>query len=40
MRELLGGRDVKPLEYLLVWLGLVGSCVGLFVPKELAMGLE
>ena len=40
MRELLGGRDVKALEYLLIWLGLVGSCVGLFVPKELALKLK
>ncbi|KAL8791291.1 MAG: hypothetical protein Q9195_005980 [Heterodermia aff. obscurata] len=40
MRELLGGRDVKALEYLLIWLGLVGSCVGLFVPKELAVNFK
>lgn len=40
MRELLGGRDVKALEYLLIWLGLVGSCVGLSVPKELALNFQ
>ncbi|KAI0405023.1 hypothetical protein F4802DRAFT_211168 [Xylaria palmicola] len=25
-------------DYLAVWLGLVGGCVGLWVPKEMAMG--
>lgn len=24
-------------NYLMVWLGLVGGCVGLWVPKEMAM---
>lgn len=25
-------------DYLTVWLGLVGGCVGLWVPKEMAIG--
>ena len=37
MQEILGGRTVDAFEYLLIWLGLVGSCVGLYVPKELAV---
>lgn len=24
-------------DYLMVWLGLVGGCVGLWVPKEMAL---
>ncbi|KAG7007199.1 hypothetical protein G7Y79_00011g030970 [Physcia stellaris] len=40
MGELLRGRAVGAFEYLLIWLGLVGSCVGLFVPKEFALSAE
>ena len=40
MGELLRGRVVGAFEYLLIWLGLVGSCVGLYVPKELALSAE
>ncbi|KAI1327556.1 hypothetical protein F5Y16DRAFT_193751 [Xylariaceae sp. FL0255] len=29
--------DCSKEDYLLVWLGLVGACVGLFAPKELAI---
>lgn len=25
-------------NYLMVWLGLVGGCVGLWIPKEMALG--
>ena len=39
MRELLGERDVSAVDYLLIWLGLVGSCVGLHVPKELVVSI-
>ena len=40
MGELLRARAVGAVEYLLIWLGLVGSCVGLFVPKEIALSAE
>ncbi|KAL8822315.1 MAG: hypothetical protein Q9191_006946 [Dirinaria sp. TL-2023a] len=45
MRELLGDqkrdskeeeREVSPIEYLMTWFGLVGSSVGLHIPRELA----
>lgn len=29
--------DCSKDDYLMVWLGLVGGCVGLWVPKEMAM---
>ena len=29
--------DCSKDNYLMVWLGLVGGCVGLWVPKEMAM---
>ncbi|KAI1130412.1 hypothetical protein F5Y10DRAFT_118460 [Nemania abortiva] len=32
------GFDCSKEDYLTVWLGLVGGCVGLWVPKEMAMG--
>ncbi|KAH6646482.1 hypothetical protein BKA67DRAFT_105498 [Truncatella angustata] len=31
------GFDCAKEEYLMVWLGLVGGCVGLWVPKEMAL---
>ncbi|CAJ2513349.1 Uu.00g014680.m01.CDS01 [Anthostomella pinea] len=31
------GFDCSKEDYLMVWLGLVGGCVGLWVPKEMAM---
>lgn len=36
MRDILGGikREVSPVEYLMLWIGLVGSAVGLSLPKE------
>ena len=40
MRELLSDRHVSAVEYLMIWLGLVGSCVGLHLPKELALAVE
>lgn len=30
--------DCAKEDYLMVWLGLVGGCVGLWVPKEMALG--
>ena len=36
MNAVIGGKDVKPAEYLMMWLGLVGASVGLDVPIELA----
>ena len=30
-------NDVKPAEYLMLWLGLVGGSVQLFVPPSLAI---
>jgi len=38
MKELLQSRQVSGLEYLQLWVGLVGGCVGLYLPKELAFG--
>ncbi|KAI0526111.1 hypothetical protein F5B22DRAFT_269062 [Xylaria bambusicola] len=32
--------DCSKEDYLTVWLGIAGSCVGLGVPKELAIGLS
>ena len=37
MRQILDGRAVDAFEYLLIWIGLVGSCVGLYVPKEILL---
>lgn len=34
-----GEREVSPIKYLTAWLGLVGSCVGLHIPRELALAL-
>ena len=37
MREVLGGvkGEFSPVEYLMLWIGLVGSAVGLSLPKEM-----
>ena len=39
MRELCRavGETVAPLQYLLLWLGIVGGAVGLALPAEMAM---
>lgn len=29
--------DCSKEDYLMTWLGLVGGCVGLWVPKEMAI---
>jgi ubiquitin-like-conjugating enzyme ATG10 len=34
--RIVGERKIDSVEYLLIWLGLVGSCVDLCVPSELA----
>lgn len=38
MTEFLQSRQVSGLKYLQLWIGLVGGCVGLYLPKELAFG--
>ncbi|CAK7199622.1 hypothetical protein SEUCBS139899_002305 [Sporothrix eucalyptigena] len=35
--EAMTGFDCTKKSYMMVWLGLVGGCVGLWVPKEMAM---
>lgn len=39
MGEILGGinGEVTAFAYLLAWIGLVGSAVGLTLPKDIAM---
>lgn len=32
--------DCSKEDYLTVWLGIAGGCVGLGVPKELVVGLS
>ncbi|KAI0379711.1 hypothetical protein F5Y04DRAFT_112974 [Hypomontagnella monticulosa] len=34
--DAMAGFDCSKEDYLMVWLGLVGGCVGLWVPKEMA----
>ena len=36
MKEIIPNSNISGLEYLLLWLGLVGTCVGLYLPRELA----
>lgn len=35
--DAMAGFDCDAENYLSVWLGLVGGCVGLWMPKEMAM---
>ena len=37
MRNILGGfkQKASPIDYLMLWFGLVGSAVGLGLPKEM-----
>ena len=37
MRAIIGERRVLPMEYLQIWIGLVGSCVSLYLPSQLAL---
>ena len=37
MEAVLGSRHVLPVEYLLMWIGAVGKCVGLDVPLEIGL---
>lgn len=39
MHELLQDRKRSAIEYLMTWLGLMGACVGLHIPKELALAI-
>lgn len=32
----MSGFECSRHNYLIIWLGLVGGCVGLWVPKEMA----
>jgi hypothetical protein len=31
-------REVSPVEYLMIWFGIVGAAVGLSLPKEMMSG--
>ncbi|KAK6843289.1 E2-like conjugating enzyme atg10 [Apiospora arundinis] len=37
LSDAMAGFDCPKEDYLMVWLGLVGGCVGLWVPKEMAL---
>ena len=38
--DIIGAKDVSGLDYLQIWIGLIGGPVGLYLPKELAMECE
>lgn len=40
MQDIIGGRSISVEAYLQIWLGLVGGCVGLALPKGLAIGFD
>lgn len=40
MHVIIGGRSITVEAYLQIWLGLVGGCVGLALPKSLAIGSD
>lgn len=40
MQDIIGKRKVSNVEYLMIWIGLVGGSVGLYLPKELAEKME
>ncbi|MCJ1447722.1 MAG: hypothetical protein MMC23_008233 [Stictis urceolatum] len=40
MHEIVGNRQVTSLQYLQIWLGLIGAVVGLSLPIELAMEMK
>lgn len=35
--DAMSGFNCSKEQYMMLWLGLVGGCVGLWVPKEMAM---
>lgn len=37
MQKIIGHNGVSPEEYLQIWFGLVGSCVGLYLPSQLVV---
>jgi len=37
MQKIIGHSRVSPDEYLQIWFGLVGSCVGLYLPSQLVV---
>ena len=40
MREIVGSKKISGLEYLEIWFGLVAGCVGLYLPRRLAVEIE
>lgn len=40
MGRIADARTVTPETYLLIWLGLVGQCVSLHVPRELILSQD
>lgn len=38
MRDITRGSLVSPQIYLQIWIGLVGGCVGLYLPSQLIVG--
>ena len=38
MRNIIDGSLVSPRVYLQVWFGVVGGCVGLYLPSQLIVG--
>lgn len=42
MKEILNSveRKSSPVEYLLIWFGIVGAAVGLSLPKEMIFGTD
>ena len=37
MQEIVGTKPTADLQYLQIWIGLIGASVGLSLPKELAV---
>lgn len=40
MAAITDGTDVKPIQYLLIWIGLIGSSAGLVIPRKLAQKIN
>ena len=40
MKAIADDRKISPFEYLIMWIGAIGKCVGLDVPIELAVGMK
>lgn len=37
MRASFEGSEVKPLEYMMLWFGIIGTSVGITLPTEVAL---